>query len=73
MLSRMIAILQVVICYLNAMKYIAHYNLNKTEISMRAKELALQDIIYVFERFGWNPPVEMIKKDQDNLMNRKFS
>ncbi len=35
-------------------------------------DLALKNITYVFERFGWSPPnVEVIKLDQENLVKGK--
>lgn len=46
---------------------------SKSEILQDPKELALQTIIYFFERFNWSPPnIEVIKKDQENLINRKI-
>jgi hypothetical protein len=37
------------------------------------KELALEVIIYILERFGWDPPnIEAIKNDQQKLLERKI-
>ena len=45
----------------------------KDQILTNSKDLALEVILHIFERFAWhNPPIEMIKKDQENLLNRKI-
>ena len=45
----------------------------KDEVLTNPRELALDAILYIFDRFSWHsPPVEVIKKDQENLLNRKI-
>lgn len=45
----------------------------KDKIVNQARDLALEIIIYIFDRFDWpQPPVETIKRDQDNLLSRRF-
>jgi hypothetical protein len=45
----------------------------KGALITKSQELAQEVILYFFDRFGWHkPPVEAIKQDQDNLLNRKF-
>ncbi|PJE58569.1 MAG: hypothetical protein COU81_00010 [Candidatus Portnoybacteria bacterium CG10_big_fil_rev_8_21_14_0_10_36_7] len=42
------------------------------EIINDPKELALEVIIYLFERFAWDPPnIEVIKSDQQKLLDGK--
>lgn len=44
----------------------------KEQVITKPKELALEVILYVFGHFGWhNPPIETIKKDQENLLARR--
>jgi len=46
---------------------------NKDEIITKSKELALEMIIEIFTRFNWdNPPIETIKEDQNNLLQKKL-
>lgn len=43
------------------------------EILADPVDLALQVIIYILERFGWDPPnIEAIKSDQQKLIERKI-
>jgi len=54
-----------------AIKYEQSYT--KQEILTDPKELAFKAIVYIFERFSWDPPnVEVIKQDQENLLARKI-
>lgn len=42
------------------------------ELISNPSDLACNVIVYLFERFGWDPPnVEVIKKDQLNLLERR--
>lgn len=46
---------------------------SKDQIITSPKDLGLDAAIYIFERFGWHtPPIETIKKDQENLLNRRI-
>ena len=43
------------------------------EIKEKSKDLALDAIVFIFQRFNWNnPPIEVIKSDQKRLLERKF-
>lgn len=43
------------------------------EIEEKPVELALDVILFIFERFNWSkPPIDTIKSDQRNLLERKF-
>jgi len=45
----------------------------KEQIVTNSRGLAFEVIKYIFDRFGWdNPPIETIKKDQDNLLSRRI-
>jgi len=46
----------------------------KEELITKPKDLALEVIIHMYERFGWEEKAsaDIIKKDQDNLLNRRF-
>lgn len=45
----------------------------KEALVTKPQDLAMEAIVYFFERFGWhNPPIDTLKKDQDNLLNRRF-
>ncbi len=45
----------------------------KEDVITTPKELAFEVIIYICDRFGWNrASVEVIKKDQDDLLNRRI-
>lgn len=45
----------------------------KEELLTKPQELAAEIIVHVLERFGWhNPSGEVIKHDQENLLNRKI-
>lgn len=45
----------------------------KEEIFAKSKELALEAILYFADHFGWNnPSLDVIKKDQEDLLNKKF-
>lgn len=42
------------------------------EVTEDPNGLALKNIIYIFKRFGWDPPnVDVIKSDQENLISGK--
>lgn len=46
---------------------------SKEQIITTPKELALEVILYIFDHFGWhNPPIETLKKDQDNFIARRI-
>lgn len=46
---------------------------NWLEITEETKERALEVIIYIFHRFGWEtPPVEAFKNDQEKLITRRL-
>jgi len=48
-------------------------NYSKEQILTTPKELALEAILYIFDRFGWhNPPIETFQQDQDNLIARRI-
>jgi hypothetical protein len=48
-----------------------HYT--KTNLIDSPNDLALKNIEYIFERFGWSPPnIEVIKLDQENLVKGKI-
>lgn len=56
---------------LETIEFVEKYT--KDEIITNPRELALEVMKYIFERFGWHsPPLETIRKDQDNLLNRKI-
>jgi hypothetical protein len=43
------------------------------EILINPKDLALEAILYIFDRFGWhNPPIGVLKSDQENLLKRNI-
>jgi len=45
----------------------------KEDLITKPHEIAIEVIIYFFDRFGWHkPPIDTFKKDQDNLLNRRF-
>lgn len=45
----------------------------RDELITNSKELALDAIIYICNRFGWhNPSIEVIKKDQEDLLLKRF-
>lgn len=43
----------------------------KEEIISQPQELARQAILYIFERFNWEPNPDIIKADQEKLLSRK--
>jgi hypothetical protein len=46
---------------------------NWQELTEETREKALEVIIYIFHRFGWeNPPNEVIKNDQERLITRRL-
>lgn len=46
---------------------------SKEQIITSSKDLAIEAIIYIFDHFGWHtPPIETIKRDQENLLARRF-
>jgi len=46
---------------------------SKDDVINKPQELAREAILYFFERFDWdNPPIETIKQDQENLLNRRM-
>lgn len=46
---------------------------NKEDLITKPQELALEAIVYIFDRFNWHrPPIEVFKKDQDTLINRRW-
>ncbi len=45
----------------------------RDEILSKPNDLALEAILHVVTRFGWDrPPVDVIKQDQENLVTRRF-
>lgn len=45
----------------------------KEDLLAKPQELAFDAIIYICDRFGWhNPSADVIRKDQDNLLNRRI-
>ncbi len=41
----------------------------KDDLLTKPKDLALEVILYIFERFAWdNPPINVIKGDQEKLL-----
>jgi hypothetical protein len=46
---------------------------SKEALITKPQELALDTIVFFFDRFGWHRPnIEVIKKDQDDLLNRRW-
>ncbi len=51
---------------------IPKHKYEKDKLINQTRDLALEVIIYIFERFDWpQPPLETIKRDQDNLLSRR--
>ena len=45
----------------------------KEDLVTKPQELALEAIVYFFDRFNWHkPPIDVFKKDQDTLINRRW-
>ena len=56
---------------INEMSFSNSYN--KEDLITKPQDLALKAIVYFFDRFNWhNPPIEVFKKDQDTLLNRRW-
>lgn len=46
---------------------------SKEDLITKPQDLALEVIVYIFDRFKWHrPPIEVFKKDQDTLINRRW-
>jgi len=44
---------------------------NEKEIIDNSSELAVKAVLHFFERFGWVPSEDLIRKDQEELLKRK--
>lgn len=48
-------------------------DLSKDQATQNSRDLALEAMLYFFDRFGWhNPPVETLKEDQESLLTGKI-
>jgi hypothetical protein len=46
---------------------------SKEELITKSKDLALEAIVHIFERFNWpNIPIDVIKSDQEKLLSRNL-
>jgi hypothetical protein len=42
------------------------------EFGVESKDLAISAALWVFDKFGWNPPREVVAADQERFYARKF-
>lgn len=46
---------------------------SKEDLITKPHDLSMEAILYFFDRFNWHqPPIEVLKKDQNNLLNKNF-